>query len=562
MARQRARHPARRARPAPLAHRARPPRSAPARCGSGADGPSARQARASWSPRRRRAGRRRGSALRLARRAQARATRSTRSGIDVDGPRLPRRRRLDRRLHRLPAAARRRPRDRARRRPRPARLARCGTTPASTVIERVNARDLRPADLSVRARAGHDRRLVHLARQGAAGASPRCLAPEGELLALVKPQFELGRGRVGKGGVVRDPRRSPRGAPRGGARGRARSGSAVRGLRVVGPAGPEGQPRDLRLVCRDGEGSRTSRPPSRRSSRERRPRRRAAIAHRRAASPTRPRRTRGGAAAAVRGRSGGALRAGRHLDEAEPSTATRAGEARGRRRAARRARPLPRAGRRRHDPARAAPLRRHGGPGLRDQLRARSASWRPSSATSSTRASSAPSRGDFEVMRAAGARDRRGGPRPVASTTSPSRALPHGRGRRARLPARRRGGRSRALRRPRRRHAGGLDGLQPRQRRADPRLGGGGLRGQLHRPAHAHGARPGGRRPTTCSRCATSASASRSTSRSTASTSGELERRRRGRGAASATGSARLAQLPGANFYHRMREKFGALALA
>jgi 23S rRNA (cytidine1920-2'-O)/16S rRNA (cytidine1409-2'-O)-methyltransferase len=32
-----------------------------------------------------------------------------------------------------------------------------------------------------------------------------CLAPEGEVLAMVKPQFEVGRGQVGKGGVVRDP---------------------------------------------------------------------------------------------------------------------------------------------------------------------------------------------------------------------------------------------------------------------------------------------------------------------------------------------------------------------
>jgi 23S rRNA (cytidine1920-2'-O)/16S rRNA (cytidine1409-2'-O)-methyltransferase len=30
-----------------------------------------------------------------------------------------------------------------------------------------------------------------------------CAAPEFDLLALVKPQFELGRERVGKGGVVR-----------------------------------------------------------------------------------------------------------------------------------------------------------------------------------------------------------------------------------------------------------------------------------------------------------------------------------------------------------------------
>jgi len=33
----------------------------------------------------------------------------------------------------------------------------------------------------------------------------RLLAPAGEMVILVKPQFELGRGQVGKGGVVRDP---------------------------------------------------------------------------------------------------------------------------------------------------------------------------------------------------------------------------------------------------------------------------------------------------------------------------------------------------------------------
>lgn len=33
----------------------------------------------------------------------------------------------------------------------------------------------------------------------------RCLAPEGEIVALVKPQFEVGRGKVGRGGIVRDP---------------------------------------------------------------------------------------------------------------------------------------------------------------------------------------------------------------------------------------------------------------------------------------------------------------------------------------------------------------------
>jgi len=31
------------------------------------------------------------------------------------------------------------------------------------------------------------------------------LTPKGRILALIKPQFEIGKGRVGKGGVVRDP---------------------------------------------------------------------------------------------------------------------------------------------------------------------------------------------------------------------------------------------------------------------------------------------------------------------------------------------------------------------
>ncbi len=32
------------------------------------------------------------------------------------------------------------------------------------------------------------------------------VAPEGHILAMIKPQFEVGRDRVGRGGVVRDPR--------------------------------------------------------------------------------------------------------------------------------------------------------------------------------------------------------------------------------------------------------------------------------------------------------------------------------------------------------------------
>jgi 23S rRNA (cytidine1920-2'-O)/16S rRNA (cytidine1409-2'-O)-methyltransferase len=38
-----------------------------------------------------------------------------------------------------------------------------------------------------------------------APALARCTLPGADLVVLVKPQFEAGRARVGKGGVVRDP---------------------------------------------------------------------------------------------------------------------------------------------------------------------------------------------------------------------------------------------------------------------------------------------------------------------------------------------------------------------
>ena len=66
------------------------------------------------------------------------------------------------------------------------------------------------------------------------GAVLGCLAPRYDVLAMVKPQFEVGRGRVGKGGVVRDAgdRRAAlvggRARPRWGS-GRACSASTPRG---------------------------------------------------------------------------------------------------------------------------------------------------------------------------------------------------------------------------------------------------------------------------------------------------------------------------------------------
>jgi 23S rRNA (cytidine1920-2'-O)/16S rRNA (cytidine1409-2'-O)-methyltransferase len=74
--------------------------------------------------------------------------------------------------------------------------------PRVTVVERLNARELIPADLPFPpALVTVDVSFISLTKVLPAVA--RCLAPAGEVLAMVKPQFELGRERVRKG-VVRD----------------------------------------------------------------------------------------------------------------------------------------------------------------------------------------------------------------------------------------------------------------------------------------------------------------------------------------------------------------------
>jgi len=70
------------------------------------------------------------------------------------------------------------------------------------VIERVNARELEsfpePVSLIV----------VDVSFIGLEKVLPalRRAAPEAEVVALFKPQFQVGRSEVGKGGVVRDPK--------------------------------------------------------------------------------------------------------------------------------------------------------------------------------------------------------------------------------------------------------------------------------------------------------------------------------------------------------------------
>jgi 23S rRNA (cytidine1920-2'-O)/16S rRNA (cytidine1409-2'-O)-methyltransferase len=74
--------------------------------------------------------------------------------------------------------------------------------PRVTVIERHNARELAPADLPFPPElVTVDVSFISLTK--VLPAVSRCLAPGGEVLAMVKPQFELARQRVGRG-VVRD----------------------------------------------------------------------------------------------------------------------------------------------------------------------------------------------------------------------------------------------------------------------------------------------------------------------------------------------------------------------
>ena len=75
--------------------------------------------------------------------------------------------------------------------------------PRVTVLERVNARSLRPEMLPhVPDLAVLDLSFISLRK--VLDAVLACLAERFDALALVKPQFELGRERVGRGGVVRE----------------------------------------------------------------------------------------------------------------------------------------------------------------------------------------------------------------------------------------------------------------------------------------------------------------------------------------------------------------------
>jgi 23S rRNA (cytidine1920-2'-O)/16S rRNA (cytidine1409-2'-O)-methyltransferase len=138
--------------------------------------------------------------------------------------------------------------------------------PRVTVLERTNARALTPQAL-VAARGTAPAVLPDLATIDVSfislgkvlGAVLGCLARPYDVLALVKPQFELGRGRVGKGGVVRagEDRRE---ALIGVGRAALEMGAAVVGYRSSGLPGPKGN-RETFVWLADADDGRGTREP-------------------------------------------------------------------------------------------------------------------------------------------------------------------------------------------------------------------------------------------------------------------------------------------------------------
>jgi 23S rRNA (cytidine1920-2'-O)/16S rRNA (cytidine1409-2'-O)-methyltransferase len=121
--------------------------------------------------------------------------------------------------------------------------------PRVYVLERLNAREMGPDDLAfVPSLATVDVSFISLTK--VLPATVRCLAPGGEVLAMVKPQFELGKSRVGRG-VVRDlgDRRE---AILKVARAARELGMSIRGVVSSGLPGPKGN-RETFVWC-GGEG--------------------------------------------------------------------------------------------------------------------------------------------------------------------------------------------------------------------------------------------------------------------------------------------------------------------
>ena len=107
-----------------------------------------------------------------------------------------------------------------------------------TVIERHNARALQPSELPYApGLIVMDLSFISLTK--VLPAVLACAAPRYDCLAMIKPQFEVGRERVGKGGVVRDPSLR-REALLSVGRSALALGAAVMGFASSGLPGPKG----------------------------------------------------------------------------------------------------------------------------------------------------------------------------------------------------------------------------------------------------------------------------------------------------------------------------------
>ncbi len=125
---------------------------------------------------------------------------------------------------------------------------RCARTRGSPWSSACNARALEPVELPFAPDlVVADVSFISLAQGAARGAGRRRAAFD--CLAMVKPQFEVGREQVGKGGVVRDAGGPPRARWSPWRDARDELGAAVLGLRVVGPA------RARRATARASSGS-------------------------------------------------------------------------------------------------------------------------------------------------------------------------------------------------------------------------------------------------------------------------------------------------------------------
>ena len=119
------------------------------------------------------------------------------------------------------------------------------------VHDRTNVRNLRPEDLGgVVDLAVADLSFISL--RTVLPALAACTAPGGELLPMVKPQFEVGRERLGAGGVVRDPdlRRDALGAVAAASR---ELGLALRGAVASPLPGPSGNVEFFLRLARHGD---------------------------------------------------------------------------------------------------------------------------------------------------------------------------------------------------------------------------------------------------------------------------------------------------------------------